>query len=74
MNLWKRFQDLIPHDPLLVGTVLAHHADGTSTVELLGGGTLRVRGQDVAIGTAAWVRAGVIEGEAPTLSQVEIEV
>lgn len=73
-NIWRRFQDLLPEDPLLIGEVLAHNTDGTSTVELIGGGTLRVRGQSVAIGKNAFIRGGVIEGEAPDLPGQTIEI
>ncbi len=74
VNLFRRLRELLPRDPLLVVTVTVHHPDGTSTVELLGGGTLRVRGIDVAVGLRAFVRGGAIEGEAPALPAVTIEV
>ncbi|MEQ6916562.1 hypothetical protein [Halomonas aquatica] len=44
-NLYRQFLELIPHDPLLVGEVTSHNSDGTSTLQLSGGGTLRARGQ-----------------------------
>lgn len=73
-NLWKRLQGLTQEDPLLVGTVQAHNPDGTSTLILLDGGVLRAAGQSVAVNGKAFVRAGRIEGEAPDLPQVDIEV
>lgn len=74
-ELWRRFRDLLPNDPLLVGTVQAHHADGTSTVVLPDGTTtLRVRGQGVAIGAQAFIKGGAIQGQAPSLPVVTIEI
>ncbi len=72
-NSWARFKRLLPDDPLLLGTIESTHADGTATVLMLGGGTLRVRGSGTA-GQAVYVRAGRIEGTAPTLAQLDIEV
>ena len=43
-NVWRQFAQLLPEAPLLLGTVLAEHADGTVTVQLLAGGLLRVTG------------------------------
>lgn len=74
VNIFRRLVELLPRDQLLVGTVVAHHSDGTSTIGLPGGGTLRARGVDVAVGLQAFVRSGVIEGEAPALPTVTIEV
>lgn len=73
-NLWRQFRELLPDDPLLIGEVLVHHDDGTSTVLLIDGGSLRVRGVDVDVGKKAFVRGGVIEGEAPDLPGQTIEI
>lgn len=74
MNIWKEFQQLIPGNPLLAGKVLSHNADGTSTVRLPDGALMRARGQSVAVGSSAFVRAGRVEDAAPDLPQVEIEI
>lgn len=74
MNIWRRFRDLIPGDPLLVGTVASHNADGTSSITLPDGSLIRARGQGVAVASRAFVRAGVVEGEAPTLPVEVIEI
>lgn len=74
MNLWRRFRDLLPADPLLIGTVAAHHADGTSSITLPDGSLIRARGTSVAVGSSAYVRGGAVEGEAPALPVVVIEV
>lgn len=72
-NQWARFRRLLPGDPLLMGTVEQQHLDGTATVLLVGGGSVRVRGE-AAAESAVYIRSGRIEGPAPSLSQVEIEV
>ena len=71
-NLYTVFKKLIPNAPLLVGEVVATYAGG-ATVTLQGGGTLRVRGV-ATVGQRVFVRDGVIEGAAPALTLVEIEV
>ncbi len=73
-NLYRQFLELIPHDPLQVGEVTSHNSDGTSTLQLPGGGLLRARGQGVAVGLKAFVRAGEVKGEAPDLQDVTVEV
>ena len=72
-NIYRELLGLLPSDPLLVGTVTTSHADGTVTLELPGGGPLRVRGI-AATGDRVFVRGGVVEGEAPALAFVEIEI
>ena len=53
-NLWRQFQDLLPDDPLLIGTVAIRHADGSATVTLFDGGQLHVLG-DGAAGSRVFV-------------------
>lgn len=71
-NLYAEFKKLIPTAPLLVGTVADAYTGG-ATVTLQGGGTLRVRGA-ATVGQRVFVRDGVIEGAAPALTLVEIEI
>lgn len=71
-NVFRQFIDLLPARPLLVGTVTATDGD-VSTVELPGGGVLRARGAE-ALGAKVFVRDGVIEGVAPSLSIEIIEI
>lgn len=73
-NPWAIFNDLIAGDPRRCGRVITHNADGTSTVEYLGGGIVRVRGQDVAVGKLAFSKDGRLDGEAPDLDVLEIEI
>lgn len=72
-NLWRQFSELLPDSPLLIGTVVAQHSDETVTVELLDGGLLRVSG-NASMGDRVFVRDGQVEGSAPTLPTVLIEI
>ncbi|AKZ25255.1 hypothetical protein ACNRBS_15695 [Ralstonia pseudosolanacearum] len=72
-NLWRQFEDLLPDSPLLVGTVVTSHDDGTVTVQLLGGGLVRVTGAG-GPGDRLFVRGSEVVGPAPTLPTVEIEI
>lgn len=71
-NPLTEFLSLLPSTPLQVGTVLSI-ASGTATIELPGGGRLQARGT-ATVGARVFVRNGVIEGAAPTLTYVEAEV
>jgi hypothetical protein len=74
-NLYRALRDLLPDAPLQVATVTAvHTATGDSTVTWPGGDQQRVRGTSVAAGSNAFVRNGVVEGAAPDLTVVTIEV
>ncbi len=74
-NLYRALRDLLPEAPLQVANVTAvHPATGDSTVTWPGGAQQRVRGTGVPAGSSAFVRAGVIEGAAPDLPFVTIEV
>ena len=71
-NNWTLFKDLLPRDPLLVGTLSV--TDGvTSLITLLDGGVVRVRGTGT-VNNKYYIRAGRIDGEAPDLVQSEIVV
>ena len=73
-NLWKKFESLLPQDPLLTATVTAHNSDGTSTVQYPGDGIAVVRGQGVAVDGKAFIRSNQVQGEAPDLPFSEFEV
>ncbi|TYZ39655.1 hypothetical protein C2U33_24425, partial [Ralstonia solanacearum] len=64
-NLWRQFEDLLPDAPLLVGAVVTRHNDGTVTVQLLGGGLVRVTGAGEP-GDRLFVRGSEVVGPAPT--------
>lgn len=58
-NLYEQFRQLLPDPPLQAGTVIDAGA-GVVTVELPGGGRVRVRGH-AAIGQRVFVRDGLVE-------------
>lgn len=83
-NAYTRLRALLPPAPLLLGEVIAHNADGTSTIKLAGGAvdqqyqpgvsvgpTMRARGTTVPVGQNAYVRNGVVESQAPAGAIVE---
>lgn len=71
-NIFREFLDLLPARPLQIGTVLAV-SGSQCTVELPGGGLLQVRGS-ATVGAQVFVRDGVIEGVAPSLTLVSYDV
>ena len=71
-NLFAQFRRLIPNQPLLVGVVITASAS-EAVVELPGGARIAVRGT-ATVGASVFVRAGVIEAEAPALTYGVIEV
>lgn len=75
-NLWRRFADLLPHSPTLLAMVTLLHSDGSASLTLLGGGILRTRtgGVDCSVGDRVFVRDGQIQGLAPQLPQVMVEI
>ncbi|MNV86492.1 hypothetical protein D3C71_1805330 [compost metagenome] len=72
LNPFRAFKEIFPDPPLQVATVTAMDGD-VATVELPGGGLLQVRGAAV-VAARVFVRNGVIEGEAPALTVVSIDV
>ncbi len=73
LNPFKQLLALLPQSPLLVGQVAAVGA-GVVTVLYPGGGQQTARGTGYAVGAKVFVRAGVVEGLAPALVAVTIEV
>ena len=71
-NPYRRLLGLLPSNPLQVGDVVAV-GSGTATIEMPGGGQVTVRGT-AAFGDRVFFRDGVIEGPAPTLTFVTVEV
>ena len=73
MNLWRRFQQLAsPPSLVTVGVVVAADVE-ECTVEFPGGSRLRVQGTG-EIGQSYFIREGRLDGEAPSLTAVEVEV
>lgn len=71
-NVWALFKELLPRDPLLIGT-LASTDGSTSVMTLIDGGVVSVRGTGTA-GGKYYIRGGRVEGEAPNMTQQEIVV
>ena len=71
-NPYSRLTALIAGPPTDVGEVLSVAADGV-IIELVSGAQIRAKG-DATVGAWVYVRAGVIEGPAPNLTGIEIEV
>lgn len=71
-NIFREFLDLRPDPPRQIGTVLAV-SGSQCTVELPGGGLLQALGS-ATVGAQVFVRDGLIEGVAPSLTITTIEV
>lgn len=71
-NLFAQFRRLVPSAPLLVGEVISSGSGG-SVVELPGGARITVRGE-AAVASKVFVRNNAIEGAAPSLPVVLVEV
>jgi hypothetical protein len=73
-NSYRRLRSLTQNQPRTVATVTSHNADGTSTVQLMGGAFITVLGQDVEVASKAYIEGGLIVGQAADLPYSEIEV
>ena len=87
-NLFQRLRNLLPAPSVLIGTVVSvDSTSGYSTVQFPGAATqtayaanveigslARVRGTGVEPGKRAFVRAGVIESQAPDGDVIEVAV
>jgi hypothetical protein len=71
-NPYKRLMDLLPDKPLLVGQVLSI-SNGVATIQEPGGGLTTARGT-ATVGQRVFFRDGSIEGVAPNLTYVSIDV
>ena len=72
-NLFAAFRRLVPGAPWLIGTVVGAESAGTYAVQLPGGSVIQARGV-AAVGDSVFVRGALIEGPAPALTVVTIEV
>lgn len=71
-NPFSRLKDLLPEAPLSVGDIVSGSA-GAWLVQLPDGAQISVRG-NAAVGDRVFVRDGVIEGPAPHLPVVNVEI
>lgn len=72
-NLFRELKALLPAPALQVATVASVNADGTVTVTFPGGAQSRVRGTGTVDGKV-FVRNGLVEGDAPNLPAVTLDV
>jgi hypothetical protein len=71
-NVWSVFKQILPREPLLVGTL--SNTDGqTSLMTLIDGGVIRCRGVG-SNGEKWYIRAGALESKAPALTLSEIVI
>ncbi len=74
-GLWRKFLDLLPQAPRSIATVTTGNANGKYTVTLAGGGTMQVLGQTgYQVADKVFVAGQKIEGKAPTLTAITIDV
>lgn len=71
-NVLKRLQKLTAPQPTAVGTV-SSVSSGVAVVTLMGGGTVQARGS-ATVGQRVFVTDGRIDGVAPTLTYVEVDI
>lgn len=71
-NLFTAFIELLPSYPLQVATITAIDGE-VARLALPGGGMLTARGVGAG-GDQVFVRNGVIEGQAPLMPFVQVEI
>lgn len=71
-NLLSEFKSLLPDSPLLVGEVLSI-ANNILTIALPDASQITAKGV-ASVGQRVFVRGGMVEGQAPTLSYVEVDI
>lgn len=74
VDIWKRFEGLLPSSTITLATVQAVNGDGTSTLSTPEGGTLRAIGTSVGVGGNVYVQFGRITGPAPNLPTYDLTV
>jgi hypothetical protein len=71
-NIWTAFKEILPSQPLLVGTVASVSGE-TSLMTLIDGGVVRVRGVG-AVGEKWYLKAGTLDSKAPALTLNEVVI
>ncbi len=73
-NFYAAFIEMLPSYPLQIATITAIDGEVARLV-LPGGGVLTARGAGGgAVGDLVFVRDGVIEGQAPSMPFVQVEI
>ncbi len=73
-NPWKAFQGLLPKPRRVIGTVVYHKSNGTSTITLRNGSSITARGQGVEVGEKVLVEDGEVVREVPDLPDYQSSV
>lgn len=73
-NAFNRFQSLVGRTTTDVVMISAVNNDGTSTANTLGGDTVIVKGDSVAVNGKAFVRNGEIIRSAPNLTVTQVSI
>jgi hypothetical protein len=73
-NAWSALAKLFDSQPVQMGSVTAHLANGTSIVTTPEGGTVTVDGIDKAIGTRLSFKGRVVLEELPNVPLTTLDV
>jgi hypothetical protein len=74
---WSQFLNLLPSSPRQIGDIIENVGYGKYKVQLIGGnGILTVMSgvNTLTVNTRVFIKDGVIESTAPTLSNISIDV
>ena len=74
INPWKQFSVLLPKPGRVIGTVVSHNSNGTSTLTLRSGTSIIVRGQAVPVNNKALIEGREIIRQIPDLPIVGREI
>ena len=73
-NIWKQFQGLLPKHSRIIGTVISHNDNGTSSIVLREGTQMTAEGQGVAVGQKALVENQTVIRQVPDLPVYRVQV
>ncbi|MGE4520068.1 MAG: hypothetical protein AB7E04_11245 [Desulfobacteraceae bacterium] len=74
-NVWKQFENLLPKKKQIIGKVLSvNSTDKTSTVQMLSGTNIIVKGVDVAVDKFCLVEDGAVQREVPELPVYDVTI
>ena len=73
-NIWKQFQGLLPKHSRIIGTVISHNNNGSTTIALREGSQVTAEGQAVALGQKALVENRTVIREVSDLSFYRVQV
>ena len=76
IDLWSQFKSLLDPNPRILATVIAHNADGTSSLVTADGATMRAWGsiEGATLPYNVFVRGGKVEATAPNLALLQLDV